>query len=50
LPLLKMSDADLTMLSLGTDLTSLGLNLNAPDNLHKALASLLADVPVRGED
>jgi len=37
------------MLSLGTDLTSLGLNLNSSDSLHKALISPLADIPVKCE-
>jgi CCR4-NOT transcription complex subunit 2 len=48
MPLLKMSDPDLTMLSLGTDLTSLGLNLNSPDNLFRLLASPLSETPVKG--
>jgi hypothetical protein len=30
-----MTEPDLTMLALGTDLTGLGLNLNAPDSLYK---------------
>jgi hypothetical protein len=30
-----MSEPDLTMLALGTDLTGLGLNLNSPDPLYK---------------
>jgi CCR4-NOT transcription complex subunit 2 len=45
----QMSDADLTMLSLGTDLTNLGLNLNSSDSLHKSLISPLADVPLKSE-
>lgn len=48
MPLLKMSDPNLTMLALGTDLTSLGLNLNSSDNLHKSLVSPLSDTPVKG--
>ena len=47
LPLLKMADADLTMLTLGTDLTGLGLNLNAPGSLHRSFASPLSDNPIR---
>ncbi len=46
---MQMCDADLTMLSLGTDLTSLGLNLNSSESLHKALVSPLAEVPVKSE-
>jgi hypothetical protein len=30
-----MSEPDLTMLALGTDLTGLGLNLNSADSLYK---------------
>lgn len=48
MPLLKMTDPDLTMLALGTDLTSLGLNLNSSENLHKTLVSPLSDNPVKG--
>ena len=44
-----MTDQDLTMLALGTDLTSLGLNLNSADNLHKTLLSCLADSPIKPE-
>lgn len=44
-----MSDADLTMLSLGTDLTNLGLNLNSADQLHKSFVSPLAEVPLKCE-
>lgn len=35
LHVIRMSEPDLTMLALGTDLTGLGLNLNAPDSLYK---------------
>ena len=49
MPLLKMSDPDLTMLALGTDLTSLGLNLNSSVNLHRCLISPLLDNPVKPE-
>jgi CCR4-NOT transcription complex subunit 2 len=44
-----MTDPDLTMLALGTDLTSLGLNLNAPEPLHRSVVSPLSDSPVRRE-
>ncbi|KAL6746279.1 hypothetical protein V8C86DRAFT_1547105 [Haematococcus lacustris] len=49
LPLLAMRDLDLTMLSLGTDLTSLGLNLNSTDSLNKLLVSPLSDTPIKAE-
>lgn len=49
LPLIKMTDQDLTMLALGTDLTSLGLNLNSVENLHKTFVSPLADSPIKPE-
>ncbi|GLC33442.1 hypothetical protein PLESTB_000076100 [Pleodorina starrii] len=49
LPLIKMTDADLTMLALGTDLTGLGLNLNAAGDLHSTLVSPLADNPIKTE-
>lgn len=35
LHVIRMTEPDLTMLALGTDLTGLGLNLNAPDSLYK---------------
>jgi len=44
-----MQDADLTTLALGTDLTTLGLNLNSPDNLYKMFGSPWADAAVRPE-
>ena len=37
------------MLTLGTDLTSLGLNLNASESLHRSFASPLSDTPVKSE-
>ncbi|CAJ0907882.1 4854_t:CDS:2, partial [Entrophospora sp. SA101] len=37
------SDPDLNMLSLGSDLTSLGLNLNSPDPLYATFSSPWAD-------
>ena len=49
MPLLKMSDQDLTMLALGTDLTSLGLNLNSSDSLHRTFVSPLSDTPIKAE-
>ncbi|KAI7732568.1 hypothetical protein M8C21_024174, partial [Ambrosia artemisiifolia] len=35
----RMSDPDLTSLALGIDLTTLGLNLNSSENLHKTFGS-----------
>lgn len=49
LSVIRMSDPDLTTLALGTDLTTLGLNLNSRENLYKTFASPWADGPVRGE-
>lgn len=49
LGVIRMTDHDLTMLALGTDLTGLGLNLNSPDSLYKTFVSPLADNPVRAE-
>ena len=44
-----MSDMDLSTLALGTDLTTLGLNLNSTEALHKTFASPWADAPCRPE-
>uniref|UniRef100_A0A061QVX4 CCR4-NOT transcription complex subunit 2 n=1 Tax=Tetraselmis sp. GSL018 TaxID=582737 RepID=A0A061QVX4_9CHLO len=49
LPVIRMTDPDLTTLALGTDLTTLGLNLNSPENLYKTFASPWADAPARAE-
>eukprot|EP00775_Hariotina_reticulata_P003106 gene3106-3384_t len=49
LHIIRMSEPDLTMLALGTDLTGLGLNLNSADSLYKVLVSPLADTPVRAD-
>lgn len=49
LSVIRMSDPDLTALALGTDLTTLGLNLNSRENLYKTFASPWADEPIRGE-
>ena len=46
---IRMSDVDLSTLALGTDLTTLGLNLNAPEPLYKTFASPWADAPCRPE-
>ena len=49
LSVIRMTDPDLTTLALGTDLTTLGLNLNSPDNLHKTFASPWSDGPLKPE-
>ena len=49
LSVIRMSDPDLTTLALGTDLTTLGLNLNSRENLYKTFASPWVDGPIRGE-
>lgn len=48
-PLKFPSDPDLTTLALGTDLTTLGLNLNSPEALWKTFASPWADGPGKPE-
>jgi CCR4-NOT transcription complex subunit 2 len=47
LSVIRMTDPDLTTLALGTDLTTLGLNLNSPENLYKTFGSPWADQPLR---
>lgn len=49
LKVIKMINPALSSLSLGLDLTSLGLNLNSPEDLHKSFASPWSDEPVKGE-
>ncbi|KAL5982785.1 putative NOT transcription complex subunit vip2 [Asimina triloba] len=49
LSVIKMSDPDLTSLALGIDLTTLGLNLNSSENLHKTFGSPWSDEPAKGE-
>lgn len=48
LNVIRMSDPDLTSLALGIDLTTLGLNLNSAENLHKTFGSPWSDEPVKG--
>ncbi|KAK9055403.1 hypothetical protein SSX86_026486 [Deinandra increscens subsp. villosa] len=45
LSVIRMSDPDLTSLALGIDLTTLGLNLNASENLYKTFGSPWLDEP-----
>lgn len=49
LNVIRMTDPDLTTLALGTDLTTLGLNLNSPDPLWKTFVSPWADGPSKQE-
>lgn len=49
LKVIRMSDPDLTALSLGMDLTTLGLNLNSAENLHKTFCSPWSDEPSKGD-
>ncbi|WCJ41160.1 NOT2 / NOT3 / NOT5 family [Euphorbia peplus] len=49
LSVIRMSDPDLTSLALGIDLTTLGLNLNSTENLHKTFGSPWADEPAKGD-
>ncbi|KAL6550041.1 hypothetical protein OROMI_020529 [Orobanche minor] len=47
--IIKMVNPALTSLALGIDLTTLGLNLNSSETLHKKFASPWSDEPIRGE-
>ena len=49
LGVIRMSDPDVTTLALGTDLTTLGLNLNSPEPLYKTFGSPWSDAPPRRE-
>ncbi|KAM1473333.1 hypothetical protein ACFX2I_029481 [Malus domestica] len=49
LSVIRMSDPDLTSLALGIDLTTLGLNLNSTENLHKTFGSPWSDEPAKGD-
>ncbi|XP_021277990.1 probable NOT transcription complex subunit VIP2 isoform X5 [Herrania umbratica] len=49
LSVIRMSDPDLTSLALGIDLTTLGLNLNSSENLHKNFGSPWSDEPAKGD-
>lgn len=44
------SDPELVSLALGQDLTTLGLNLNSPDNLYLTFAGPWAEAPCRPQD
>ena len=47
LSVIRMTEPDLNTLALGTDLTSLGLNLNSADSLYATFASPWADAPAQ---
>ncbi|KAL5727651.1 putative NOT transcription complex subunit vip2 [Ranunculus cassubicifolius] len=48
LSVIRMSDPDLTSLALGIDLTTLGLNLNSGEDLHKKFVSPWSDGSTKG--
>ncbi|CAD2104316.1 CCR4-NOT transcription complex subunit 2, putative [Plasmodium vinckei] len=47
---IKASDSHLNKLSLGTDLTTLGLNLNSPDFIFPSFTSPISDNPTMKDD
>ena len=47
LTVISMSDADVTTLALGTDLTTLGLHLNGVEPVYDTFASPWADYPLK---
>ncbi|KAJ3315498.1 hypothetical protein HDV04_003040 [Boothiomyces sp. JEL0838] len=47
---IRMTNPDLTMLSLGCDLTTLGLDLNSSDNVHSSFINPFSDTPTAGAD
>eukprot|EP00741_Cyanophora_paradoxa_P011302 tig00020554_g10917.t1 len=49
LSVIRMTDPDLNTLALGTDLTTLGLNLNSPECLYATFGSPWSDGPSRRE-
>jgi len=49
LSVIRMTDPDLNTLALGTDLTTLGLNLNSPECLYNTFASPFTDTPAHRE-
>ncbi|GAW81056.1 hypothetical protein, conserved [Plasmodium gonderi] len=50
LKVIRKKDPELNILALGTDLTTLGLNLNSPDFLFTSLTSPICDDPTYKED
>ena len=49
LSVIRMTDPDLNTLALGTDLTTLGLNLNSSECLHSSFTSPWSNTPSRRE-
>ncbi|KAI3988007.1 hypothetical protein MKX01_036407 [Papaver californicum] len=49
LNVIRISDKAVSSLYLGIDLTSLGLNLNSAENLHKTFGSPWTDEPAKGD-
>ncbi|KAF8010671.1 hypothetical protein BT93_J1350 [Corymbia citriodora subsp. variegata] len=49
LSVIRTSDPDLASLALGIDLTTLGLNLNSSEDLHKTFGSPWSDEPAKGD-
>eukprot|EP00979_Chaetoceros_neogracilis_P003277 scaffold577_cov273-Chaetoceros_neogracile.AAC.11 len=49
LKIIRLSDADRNALAVGSDLTSLGLNLNSSENLYSTFASPWSDSPANRE-
>ncbi|KAI8523907.1 hypothetical protein RHMOL_Rhmol13G0108000 [Rhododendron molle] len=49
LSVIRMTDPHWTSLALGIDLTTLGLNLNSTENLHKTFGSPWFDKPAQGD-
>ncbi|XP_042426144.1 probable NOT transcription complex subunit VIP2 [Zingiber officinale] len=49
LSVINMNDPDLTSLSLGIDLTTVGLSLSSTDSLYKTFGSPWSDEPAKGE-
>ncbi|KAL7747664.1 transcriptional regulator [Sorochytrium milnesiophthora] len=45
LNIIRMTDTDMNALALGTDLTTLGLNLNSPDVLYATFVSPFSETP-----
>lgn len=45
LDVVRMTNQDLSMLALGTDLTTLGLNLNGGDNIYSTFMTPFSDTP-----
>lgn len=50
LGIIRMTEQDVSMLALGSDLTTLGLNLNSPEPLYPTFASPWAEGPLRSKE